>query len=114
VVREAASQYVQWQEQGLSLSIAVNISAENLKNPHFAEELKQIWDLYSLPNDALSLEITESAVVADPAGAIQMLCELREQGIKLSIDDYGTGYSSLAQLKQMPVSELKIDRSFCG
>lgn len=112
VVREAASQYVQWQEQGLNLSIAVNISAENLKNPHFAEELKQIWDLYSLPNDALSLEITESAVVADPAGAIQMLCELREQGIKLSIDDYGTGYSSLAQLKQMPVSELKIDRSF--
>ncbi len=112
VINEAARQYLEWQKQGLNLSIAVNISAENLKNPHFAEEMNNIWQNYQLPIDALSLEITESAVVADPASAIQMLCELKNQGIKLSIDDYGTGYSSLAQLKQMPVSELKIDRSF--
>ena len=114
VINEAARQYLEWQEQGLNLSIAVNISAENLKNPHFAKELNSIWQNYQLPKEALSLEITESAVVADPTSATEMLCELKNQGIKLSIDDYGTGYSSLAQLKQMPVSELKIDRSFVG
>ncbi|MGH1462319.1 MAG: EAL domain-containing protein [Neptuniibacter sp.] len=112
VIREAARQYQEWNAIGLQLSIAVNISAENLKNQYFTEELKNIWLEFTLPKDALSLEITESAVVADPDCAIQMLCEIRNQGIKLSIDDYGTGYSSLAQLKQLPVTELKIDRSF--
>lgn len=112
VIREAARQYSEWRAQGVEISIAVNISAENLKNFKFTEELKEIWREFSLPTHALSLEITESAVVADPECALKMLCDIRDQGIKLSIDDYGTGYSSLAQLKQMPVSELKIDRSF--
>jgi len=112
VVREAARQYNVWAEQGLKLSIAVNISAENLKNSGFTAELGEIWQQFRLPKDALSLEVTESAVVVDPACAIAMLCEIRDAGIKLSIDDYGTGYSSLAQLKQLPVDELKIDRSF--
>lgn len=112
VIREAARQYNVWAERGLTLSIAVNISAENLKNSRFTAELGEIWQQYALPEDALSLEVTESAVVVDPACAIAMLCEIRDAGIKLSIDDYGTGYSSLAQLKQLPVDELKIDRSF--
>ncbi|MCV6588592.1 MAG: EAL domain-containing protein [Marinobacterium sp.] len=112
VIREAARQYSVWAGQGLKLSIAVNISAENLKNQRFTAELREIWQQFELPVDALSLEVTESAVVDDPACAVAMLCEIREAGIKLSIDDYGTGYSSLAQLKQLPVDELKIDRSF--
>ncbi len=112
VLNEAARQHQVWLEQGLKLSIAVNISAENLKNQQLTEILKQIWNQHQLPVNALSLEVTESAVVSDPESAIHMLCEIRNQGIQLSIDDYGTGYSSLAQLKQMPVSELKIDRSF--
>jgi len=112
VIREAARQYNAWKAQGLTLSIAVNISAENLKNARFTAELGEIWQQFQLPKDALSLEVTESAVVVDPACAIGMLCEIRDAGIKLSIDDYGTGYSSLAQLKQLPVDELKIDRSF--
>ncbi len=112
VVREAARQYNVWAQAGLILSIAVNISADNLKNSGFTRELGDIWQEFQLPKDALSLEVTESAVVVDPACAIAMLCEIREAGIKLSIDDYGTGYSSLAQLKQLPVDELKIDRSF--
>ncbi|EAR61174.1 GGDEF domain-containing phosphodiesterase [Neptuniibacter caesariensis] len=112
VLNEAACQYRTWSNQGLDLSIAVNISADNLKNQRFTESLRKIWSQHQLPANALSLEVTESAVVSDPESAIHMLCEIRDQGIKLSIDDYGTGYSSLAQLKQMPVSELKIDRSF--
>lgn len=112
VMNEAARQYQAWMQQGLNLSIAVNISAENLKNQQLITSLKEIWRAHQLPPNSLSLEVTESAVVSDPESAIKMLCEIREQGIKLSIDDYGTGYSSLAQLKQMPVSELKIDRSF--
>ena len=112
VLNEAARQYQAWLKQGLELTIAVNISAENLKNQQLTETLQQVWKQHQLPAHALSLEVTESAVVSDPDSAIRMLCEIRDQGIKLSIDDYGTGYSSLAQLKQMPVSELKIDRSF--
>lgn len=112
VIREAARQYNAWVAEGLTLSIAVNISAENLKNQNFTTELEEIWQAFSLPKDALALEITESAVVSDPVSAIGMLCDIQDQGIKLSIDDYGTGYSSLAQLKQLPVNELKIDRSF--
>ncbi|WP_415882822.1 putative bifunctional diguanylate cyclase/phosphodiesterase [Neptuniibacter sp. QD34_54] len=112
VMNEAARQYQAWAEIGLHLSIAVNISAENLKNQQLINTLKGIWKTHQLPQNSLSLEVTESAVVSDPESAIKMLCEIKGQGIKLSIDDYGTGYSSLAQLKQMPVSELKIDRSF--
>lgn len=112
VLREAARQYNAWHQQGLNLSIAVNISAENLKDLHFTQKLQALFAEFELPDDAISLEVTESAVVSDPQSAIAMLCELREAGIKLSIDDYGTGYSSLAQLKQLPVHELKIDRSF--
>ncbi len=112
VIREAARQYNKWAAEGLILTIAVNISAENLKNQNFTTELQEIWQEFSLPIDALALEITESAVVSDPVSAISMLCDIQDQGIKLSIDDYGTGYSSLAQLKQLPVNELKIDRSF--
>lgn len=112
VLNEAARQYHAWYKTGLELSIAVNISAENLKNQQLTQVLHQVWNEHQLPDNALSLEVTESAVVSDPASAIGMLCEIRDQGIKLSIDDYGTGYSSLAQLKQLPVSELKIDRSF--
>ncbi|WP_415886234.1 putative bifunctional diguanylate cyclase/phosphodiesterase [Neptuniibacter sp. QD37_6] len=112
VMNEAARQYQAWAEIGLHLSIAVNISAENLKNQQLINSLKGIWKTHQLPQNSLSLEVTESAVVSDPESAIKMLFEIKGQGIKLSIDDYGTGYSSLAQLKQMPVSELKIDRSF--
>lgn len=112
VLREAARQYNCWRKMGLNMSIAVNISAENLKDLNFTTKLKAMYEEFDLPDDALSLEVTESAVVSDPETAVSMLCELRDAGIKLSIDDYGTGYSSLAQLKQLPVQELKIDQSF--
>ena len=76
------------------------------------QSLGLIKQEHQLSSDAITLEVTEDAVVADPKQAIEILSYLREHGFKLSIDDYGTGYSSLAQLKQLPVQELKIDRSF--
>ena len=112
VIEEAASQYSQWQKVGQDISIAINISAQNLKNDQMYNQLMFIFNQYSLPMKAIKLEVTESAVVEDPETAIALLSKFNDAGIKLSIDDYGTGYSSLAQLKHLPVHELKIDMSF--
>lgn len=112
VVNEAIDQYHRWVELGISLGIAINISAENLKDPDFCHWIISTIEKKQIPIKALTLEITEDAVVADPQAAIVQLSQLRQHGLKLSIDDYGTGYSSLAQLKQLPVHELKVDKSF--
>ncbi|WP_153913589.1 bifunctional diguanylate cyclase/phosphodiesterase [Shewanella sp. TC10] len=112
VINEALDQYLRWQQQGIELAIAVNISPENLKDNQFCDYVLQTIKDKRVPIEALTLEITEDAVVADPEHAIKQLTELKQHGLKLSIDDYGTGYSSLAQLKQLPVDELKIDKSF--
>jgi len=112
VLEEAAKQYSKWREQDITLTIAVNISAQNLKSNKIYKSLMFILEQYNLDMKALQLEVTESAVVDDPATAIAVLSRFKKAGISLSIDDYGTGYSSLAQLKQLPVHELKIDMSF--
>jgi len=101
-----------WKKMGIDINIAVNISAENLKEPDFLEFICQSIIASNISADKITLEVTESSVVEDPASAIKLLSEFKSEGIKISIDDYGTGYSSLAQLKQLPVHELKIDRSF--
>ncbi|WP_394199823.1 EAL domain-containing protein [Shewanella waksmanii] len=112
VIHSALAQYVAWQKQGIELSIAINISAENLKDMAFCDYVLEMINQHNVAIDALTFEITEDAVVADPENAIKQLSALKQHGLKLSIDDYGTGYSSLAQLKQLPVDELKIDKSF--
>ncbi|QBF82128.1 EAL domain-containing protein [Shewanella maritima] len=112
VIHQALSQYHLWLAEGIELAIAVNISAENLKNQSFGEFVLSAIEQHQVPIEALTLEITEDAVVADPENAIKQLNQLKQHGLTLSIDDYGTGYSSLAQLKQLPVDELKIDKSF--
>lgn len=112
VLNEAARQHKAWADQGLYQQIAVNISAENLKIPNFTGVVQSILQKHDVDVAAIALEVTESAVVDDPEFAIGILEELKSLGFKLSIDDYGTGYSSLAQLKQLPVHELKIDKSF--
>ena len=112
VTQAAISQYLAWQEQGIDINIAINISAENIMDKHYPDFVIALKEQYQLSDDAITLEVTEDAVVADPKTATEILCYLREHGFKLSIDDYGTGYSSLAQLKQLPVQELKIDRAF--
>ncbi|NQZ81124.1 MAG: EAL domain-containing protein [Colwellia sp.] len=112
VTQEAIAQYLRWQQAGLHIKIAINISAENLADKSYSDFVIALKQQHDLPDDDITLEVTEDAVVADPEQATQILSYLREHGFKLSIDDYGTGYSSLAQLKQLPVQELKIDRSF--
>lgn len=108
----ALNQYNTWQDEGINMNIAVNISAENLKDPHFYDFICQSLTNTKVPAQKVTLEVTESAVVDDPESAIATLSKFKSRGMKISVDDYGTGYSSLAQLKQLPVHELKIDKSF--
>lgn len=108
----ALKQYNKWLNAGININIAINISAENLKSPHFFDFICQTTKEAKVPANKITLEITESAVVEDTETAISLLKKFKNNGMKISIDDYGTGYSSLAQLKQLPVHELKIDKSF--
>jgi diguanylate cyclase (GGDEF)-like protein len=108
----ALKQYRTWQAIGLDLNMAVNISAENLKDNDFYLFINQTMTDLEVPPDKVTLEVTESAVVDEAGSAIALLQKFKADGLKISIDDYGTGYSSLAQLKQLPVHELKIDKSF--
>ncbi|MEJ6121644.1 EAL domain-containing protein [Vibrio sp. 2-Bac 85] len=108
----ALAQYNAWKIQGIDLNIAINISAENLKESDFHQFIYQSMIAANVPAKKITLEVTESSVVEDPEAAIKVLAEFKDYGMKISIDDYGTGYSSLAQLKQLPVHELKIDKSF--
>ncbi|WP_440874195.1 EAL domain-containing protein [Thalassotalea sp. PLHSN55] len=112
VLLMALKQHQQWQQQGIDINIAVNISAENLKDAKFLGFVRDAIASYNIPSNKLTLEVTESVVVEDPQAAILLLQQFKDLGFKISIDDYGTGYSSLAQLKQLPVHELKIDKSF--
>lgn len=112
VLRTAIKQAVEWSSGGWDLAVAVNISALDLQQAGFDQTVAALLQEYSLPASRLTLEVTESAAVANPVSAIKQLSNLRKLGVKLSVDDYGTGYSSLAQLKQLPVHELKVDKSF--
>lgn len=112
VCLEVIKQVLVWQQQGLRLQIAINISAVDLMSDGLADFLGNAITSSGVDPQLLTLEVTESALMQDPEAAIARLERLRGLGLKISIDDYGTGYSSLAQLKRLPVDELKIDRSF--
>ncbi|NMP14839.1 GGDEF domain-containing phosphodiesterase [Thalassotalea sp. Y01] len=112
VLNEAIEQYIYWRSKGLALNIAINISPENLLDDEFCQYLIDTLANDGSLTDALSFEITEDAFVDHSSKAVDNIIMLRTHGINLSIDDYGTGYSSLAQLKNLPVQELKIDRAF--
>jgi diguanylate cyclase (GGDEF)-like protein len=112
VLAKALKQCSHWHSQGLDFSIAVNLSVYNLKNAALVAHIKELLSEHDLPHDALMLEITESAMMANPMQSMETLSQLDAMGVKLAIDDFGTGFSSLAYLKQLPVDELKIDKSF--
>ncbi len=113
VVDTALQQAGAWRDRGLDCGVlAINISPFNLHAPNFYSMLETQLKKWNYPAARLMLEITETAMMADPAHAIKTLGRLRELGLKFSIDDYGTGFSSLSYLKQLPVDELKIDKSF--
>ncbi len=112
VLRAALAQVADWGRSGLDVPVAVNLSAHDLEDAALPECVAELLSIYGTPPERLCLEITESALLADPARARDVLARLRGLGVHIAIDDFGTGYSSLAYLKDLPVDELKIDRSF--
>ena len=112
VIEEAIRQARAWRDEGLEIAIAVNLSTRNLLDNHFPRQVAELLQRWEVPATCLELEVTESSMLANPTRAKAVLNELSELGIRLSIDDFGTGYSSLAYLRQLPVDEIKIDRSF--
>jgi diguanylate cyclase (GGDEF)-like protein len=101
-----------WADKGIDVRIAVNLSAHDLMNRHLPDIVAGHLSRHGVAHDRIILEITESAIMQDPVHALGVLRALDGMGMTLSIDDYGTGYSSLAYLKSLPVQEIKIDKSF--
>jgi len=114
VLEAALRQSHIWRQAGIRLPIAVNLSACNLQDPQLLSKIQRLCTTWSTEQGMLELEITESAIMTDPAGALEVLSRLRAFGIPLYIDDFGTGYSSLNYLKKLPVDTMKIDKSFVG
>jgi EAL domain-containing protein (putative c-di-GMP-specific phosphodiesterase class I) len=111
-LRAAAAQLAHWAREGVAIRVAVNVSAIDLAGPAFAADVERILAASGVPASQLTIEVTESALLRSPDKAIATLNALRSSGIRLSVDDYGTGQSTLSYLKRLPVHELKIDRSF--
>jgi diguanylate cyclase (GGDEF)-like protein/PAS domain S-box-containing protein len=112
VLGAALQQCRAWLQAGNEIPVAVNISTHRLLDLNFPTEVSNQLARCQVPARLLTLEITESAIMADPERALQVVQQLHDLGIRLSIDDFGTGYSSMAYLKNLPVDELKIDKSF--
>jgi diguanylate cyclase (GGDEF)-like protein len=112
VVRKALQACANWRAQNLNLTVAINLSAQCLHDDMLIETLRETLHQYRLPASCCILELTESAIMIDPIRAKTVLMELHSIGVRISVDDFGTGYSSLAYLKQLPINEIKIDRSF--
>lgn len=112
VLEAAVGQLANWREQGLQVQVAVNVSPRDVLNPGFAQRVAGHLVRHHVPAHALQLEITERLLLDDSRRAADTLAELRGYGVGMSLDDFGTGHSSLVRLRSLPVGELKIDRSF--
>jgi len=113
VIEEACRQLAAWSAAGLRpLPVAVNLSARQFRRRDLDRVIRDVLAGHGVSPALLELEITESSLMDDPRDAIRQLEALREAGLRLSVDDFGTGYSSLAYLTRLPVSSLKIDRTF--
>jgi len=112
VLKTVVKELGAWLKNGVDIAMAVNLSAYDLAHDDLPDYIDGLLAEYGVPATHLILEVTESAVIEEPEQAMNVLHRFKKSGIKLAIDDYGTGYSSLGQLKSMPVDELKIDKSF--
>lgn len=101
-----------WHENGLEVPLSVNLSAHDLRDPRLLDRIKGLFATWGTRPELIQFELTESALMEDPAGALETLARLKELEVKLFIDDFGTGYSSLSYLQKLPVDSIKIDRSF--
>lgn len=113
VVETACRQMWTWQRQGLpAITMAVNVSVHQFRQQGFVKQVESLLSQFALPASCLKLELTESILLHGIEEALITLREFKKLGVQISIDDFGTGYSSLAYLRKLPISELKIDRSF--
>lgn len=112
VIAEALRQMSCWRELGLRLGISVNLSARNLIDAELPNQVARLLDEHGIPADKLTLEVTESATLADPERAVRVLGALRASGVAVSIDDFGTGNASIDYLASLPADEIKIDKAF--
>ncbi|MFD0784283.1 putative bifunctional diguanylate cyclase/phosphodiesterase, partial [Micromonospora azadirachtae] len=112
VLREGLRRSRNWAQADQPLSVAVNISPRTLTDQHFPDQVRELLDEYGVPPQRLTLEITEAGVLDGTERPIPTLRRLRDLGVRLSVDDFGTGDSSLAHLRRLPVHEVKVDRSF--
>jgi diguanylate cyclase (GGDEF)-like protein len=113
VLQLACAQLRRWSEGGAPhITVAVNVSARQLLEPAFVEQVRTVLWGSGVDPHAIVLELTESLLVEDSEAAVAVLCQLRTLGVKLALDDFGTGYSSLGRLGELPIDELKIDKSF--
>jgi diguanylate cyclase (GGDEF)-like protein len=112
VLKTAIRQLATWRGAGLMINVAVNLSASDLLDEQLAERIATLLAEHAVPVGALELEITESVLMTDPERAREVLNGLRRLGLRIAVDDYGTGYCALAYLRDLPIDELKIDRSF--
>lgn len=113
VLRMACQQTRAWQQAGLSdLRVAVNVAAQQFRDGRFIQTVRAALDESRLDPQCLTLELTESTLMTNEKKNLEAMHQIKDLGVKLSVDDFGTGYSSLCYLKQMPLDELKVDRSF--
>jgi EAL domain-containing protein (putative c-di-GMP-specific phosphodiesterase class I) len=112
IIDVAVAQAAAWQDAGAPLVVSVNVSPRCLLDPQFAPRVKAALATSGLAPGLLQLEVTETSVMTEPERSREALRQVRDHGVKVSIDDFGTGFSSLSQLKQLPADELKIDQTF--
>jgi len=112
VINTVLKQLHDWQKKGIFIDAAINISAQDISHPDFHMNLKKATTQHQISPEYITLEVTERDLMQDEEHAIALLIELKDKGYTISVDDYGIGQSSLAKLKQLPVDELKIDKSF--
>ncbi|HJT17598.1 MAG TPA: EAL domain-containing protein, partial [Thermoanaerobaculia bacterium] len=105
-------QCAEWHKAGAPVHVAVNISPKSLQDQLLPMKIQAALDKWNMDPRFIKAEITESSVMSDPARALAITSMLQSMGIRVSLDDFGTGYSSLSNLRQLPVDELKIDKSF--
>jgi EAL domain-containing protein (putative c-di-GMP-specific phosphodiesterase class I) len=112
VLRTALLQCQAWRQMGREVPVAVNLSMQNLHDPALPATIRILLDRAGVPPHWLTVELTESAIMRDPARAMTTLSQLRAMGVQVALDDFGTGYSSLSYVKRLPVTQLKIDKAF--
>jgi diguanylate cyclase (GGDEF)-like protein len=114
VVRGALGQCRRWRDAGHDLTVSVNLSGRSLFDSHLVDDIGELIADAGVPASTLTLELTESTVMGESHRSLEVLDGLHELGVGISVDDFGTGYSSLSHLRRLPITELKIDKSFVG